>query len=175
MYARSDFGSVFPKKARVILCKTRSDLDGLVKVRPNISRLEASRCAGIIWPGFWQYATSQLPVSHFPQTSWIILCKTSPDTIWFWLTMSGFGQMDLVWKQASVQDSFGTLLANASKPIQIGSGIFTGSSSKWKSLYVRHPISDVSLVVPFTQFTESPLTATESPPTATESPLTAMK
>ena len=27
--------------------------------------LEASWCAGIIWPGFWQDATGPLPVSHF--------------------------------------------------------------------------------------------------------------
>ena len=42
-----------------------SDVDGLVIVWPNASGLEASRCAGITWPGFWQDATSPLPVSHF--------------------------------------------------------------------------------------------------------------
>ena len=42
-----------------------SHLDGLVKVRPNASSLVASRCAGIIGPGFWQNATSPLPVSQF--------------------------------------------------------------------------------------------------------------
>ena len=36
-----------------------------VRVWPDASGLEASRCAGIIWPGFWQDATSPLPVSHF--------------------------------------------------------------------------------------------------------------
>ena len=30
-----------------------SDLDGLVRVWPNTSGLEASWCIGIIWPGFW--------------------------------------------------------------------------------------------------------------------------
>ena len=53
------------KKAWIILCKTGSDLDGLVRVWPNASGLEASWCAGIIWPGFWQDATGPLPVSHF--------------------------------------------------------------------------------------------------------------
>ena len=43
----------------------RSDLDGLVRVWPNKSGLEASWCAGIIGPGFWQDATSPLPVSDF--------------------------------------------------------------------------------------------------------------
>ena len=37
----------------------------LVRVWPNASGLEASRCAGIIWPGFWQDADSPLLVSHF--------------------------------------------------------------------------------------------------------------
>ena len=40
-----------------------SDLDGLVW--SNASGLEASRFAGIIWPGFWQDATGPLPFSHF--------------------------------------------------------------------------------------------------------------
>ena len=37
----------------------------LVRLWPNASGLEASRCAGIIWPGFWQDADSRLLVSHF--------------------------------------------------------------------------------------------------------------
>ena len=32
---------------------------------PNGSGPEASRCAGIIWPGFWKNATGPIPVSHF--------------------------------------------------------------------------------------------------------------
>ena len=46
---------------------------------------------------------NQLPVSHFqtllcilPQMAWIILCKTSSDPVWFWLTVSGFCQTDPV-------------------------------------------------------------------------------
>ena len=38
----------------------------MVRFWPNASGLEASRCAGIIWPGFWKDATGPLPVSHFP-------------------------------------------------------------------------------------------------------------
>ena len=37
---------------------------GLVRVWPNTSGQETSRCAGIIVPGFWKDATSPLPVSH---------------------------------------------------------------------------------------------------------------
>ena len=35
------------------------------------------------------------------------MCKTSLDPIWFGMTWSGFGQTDLVWKQAAVQESAG--------------------------------------------------------------------
>ena len=59
---RIRFSSVFPKKAWIILCET--DLGGLVRVWPNTSGLEASRCAGIIAPCFWQDANGPLPVSH---------------------------------------------------------------------------------------------------------------
>jgi len=38
-------------------------MDGLVRVWPNTSGLEASWCTGIIGSGFWQDATGPLPVS----------------------------------------------------------------------------------------------------------------
>ena len=43
----------------------RPDLDGLVRFWPNASGPEASQCAKIIRPCFWENATSPLPVSHF--------------------------------------------------------------------------------------------------------------
>ena len=66
--SRIHFSSVFPKKRRIILCKTDPDpiwmaWSGLGQI--NTSGLEASRCAGIIWPGFWQDSTGPLPVSQF--------------------------------------------------------------------------------------------------------------
>ena len=61
--SRIRFSSIFPKKTWITLCKT--DLDGLVRVWPDVSGLEASRGGGIIWPGFWQDATGLLLVSHF--------------------------------------------------------------------------------------------------------------
>ena len=86
--------------------------------------LEASRCAGIIGPGFWQDATSPLPVFHFQarlQSSTDVpgdtmQNKPRSDLV---LTVSCFGQMDPVQKQAGVQESSGPLLAKASRPIQI--------------------------------------------------------
>ena len=42
-----------------------------------------------------------------PLTALIVLCKTSLGPIWFWLTVSGLGQMDPVWKQPGVQESRG--------------------------------------------------------------------
>ena len=55
-----------------------SDVDGLVRVWPNVSGLEASQWVGIIGPGFWQ--DGSLPVSPLwlscilPQTSQFMLC-----------------------------------------------------------------------------------------------------
>ena len=79
------------------------------------------------WAQFWQNAPDLLPVSHC-QTQLRsstdgpdILSKTSLDLIWFWLTVSGLGQMDLVQKQAGVQESLGLLLANASELVWIHS------------------------------------------------------
>ena len=48
-------------------CENRpgSDLDGLVRVWPHTSGLEASYCVGIIRPGFWHDASGPLPISHF--------------------------------------------------------------------------------------------------------------
>ena len=94
VYAGSDFPHpfqlCFSKEGmdHIVQNRTGSDLDGLVRVWPNTSGPEASWCPGIIRPGFWQDATSPLPVfqlsdigSILPQTSRIILCKTSVDLI----------------------------------------------------------------------------------------------
>ena len=67
---------------------------GLVGFWPNTSGPEASQCARIIGPGSCrmqpahdQFSTCRLG-SVLPKTAWIILCKTSPDPVWFWLTVS---------------------------------------------------------------------------------------
>ena len=49
----------------VVQNQPRSDLDGLVRFWPNTSCPEASQCARITRPRFWQNAASPLPVSHF--------------------------------------------------------------------------------------------------------------
>ena len=93
----------------------RSNLDGLGRFWPSASGPEASRCARIIGPdsGRTQTACYQFPTFRLsctiPQTAQIILCKTSLGPIWFWLTVSGFGQTDLAQKQVSVQESSGPL------------------------------------------------------------------
>ena len=43
--------------------------------------------------------------SVFPKKALIILCKTNPDPIW--MAWPWFGQTQLVWKQAGVQESPG--------------------------------------------------------------------
>ena len=50
---------------RIAQNRPGSNLNGLVRVWLHSSGLEASRCAGIIGPGFWQNAISPLPVSRF--------------------------------------------------------------------------------------------------------------
>ena len=50
--------------AHTVQNQSGSDLGGLVWVWPNTSGLKAIRCAGIIWPSFWQDATCPLPVFH---------------------------------------------------------------------------------------------------------------
>ena len=113
-----------------------SELDGLVRVWPNASGLEANRCAGIIGPGFWQDATGPLPVPYF-QTRFRSSTDVPDNTVQnqpgsdlVRLTVSGVGQTDTGRKQAGVQESSGPLLAIASQPIRvrmrIGSGMFTG-------------------------------------------------
>ena len=47
------------------------------------------------------------PVAFFHRRPWIILHKTSPDLIQYWLTVPGFGQRDPIRKQANVQESSG--------------------------------------------------------------------
>ena len=121
---RIRFGSIFAKKAlNIIIVQNRpgSDLDGLVRFWPNASGPEASRCSRIIGPGTgrtqparYQFHTFRLG-SVLPQTARIHCVQTIPDPIWFWLTVSGFGQTDPVRKQVGVRESSGPL------PIGFGS------------------------------------------------------
>ena len=84
------------------------------------SKLESSDpVSGRTHPARYQFPTFRLG-SVLPQTSRIILCKTSPDPIYFWVIVSCFGQMDPVRKQAGVQESSGPLLASASQTIRTG-------------------------------------------------------
>ena len=70
-------------------------------------------------PACYQFPTFWLGSVH-PQTTRIILCITNPSRVYFWLTVSGFGQTDPVRKQAGVQKSSGPLLANVSLLIRTG-------------------------------------------------------
>ena len=115
-----------------------SKLDGLVRFWLNPSGPQTSQCSRIIRPssGRMQPACYEFPIFRLgcilPQTAWIILCKTGLDPVWFWLTVSGAGQMDPVQKQASVEESSGPLLANTFELIWIRSGMFTGQSTHSK-------------------------------------------
>ena len=121
----------FSKEGSDYIVKNRpgSDLGGLVRFVRKIAGVQespgpvpAERNGPATFPTFrLGYA--------LPQTARIELYKTSPDPIWFWLTASGLGCTVPVRKQADVQESSGPLLANASGPIRVRSGMFTGSGS----------------------------------------------
>ena len=117
-----------PEHAWFILCKTDPDPIWMAwsGFWPNSSGPEASRCAGIIGPGFWQDANGPLPVSHFP-TRFRFSTDVPDNTV---QNQPGSGlvladQTDPVRKQAGVQQSSGPLLATASQPIQSECGMFT--------------------------------------------------
>ena len=65
--SRIRFSSIFSKEDmdHIVQNWPGSDLDGLVRIWTNISGLEASWCAEITWPSFWQEASGLLPVSNF--------------------------------------------------------------------------------------------------------------
>ena len=87
----------------------------------NASGQEASWCAGIIGPSFWQNATCPLPVSH-SQTRFRSSTDV-PDNIVQTQPRSALVLADCVrfWSEtAGVQESPGPLLASASQPIRTG-------------------------------------------------------
>ena len=115
---------------------TGSDLDGLVRVSPDASGLEASWCVGIIWPGFWQDTTSLLPVSEF-QTQFRSSTDV-PDNIVQNQPGSNLGLADCVrfWPNGSgpeasqcariIQPTSGQCFPADPDRVRIGSGMFTG-------------------------------------------------
>ena len=121
--SRIRFSSIFPKKAWITSCKTDPDTicmawSGFGQTHLVLKQAGVQESSGPV-SGRTKQARYQFPTfrlgSLLPQTSRIILCKTSLDTIEFWLTVSGFGQTDPVRKQAGVQESSCPLLANASE------------------------------------------------------------
>ena len=113
-----------------------SDLGGLVRVWTNTSGLEASWCAGIIGPGFWQDATGSLPVFHF-QTRFHS-STDGPDRIVQNQPGSGLVLADCVrfWPNRSgpeasrcariIRPASGQCFRTDPDRMRIGSGMFTG-------------------------------------------------
>ena len=85
--SRIRFGSVFPKEGpdRIVQNRPGSDLDGLVRLWPNASGPEASRCARIIGPGSGRMQPDryQFPTFRFGSvllpTARLVVYKTSLD------------------------------------------------------------------------------------------------
>ena len=105
VYAGSDFSHPFQLRFfqkgidHIVQNWPRSDLDGLVRVWPNASGLEANRCTGVIGPGFWQDATSPLPLVQFQTrlrssaNSLDHTVQNQPGSDWVLAdSVSGFGQ-----------------------------------------------------------------------------------
>ena len=134
VYAGSDFPvpirfRFFPKKAQTLFCKTDPDpiwmaLSGFSQTHRVRKQAGVQEPSGLV-SGRTQPARHQFPTfilgGVLPRTACIILCKTIPDPIWFWLTVrfwpNGSGP------EASchnVQHPSGPILANASDPIRIG-------------------------------------------------------
>ena len=127
--SRSDFPHLFQfrfsKEGMAHTAQNRhgSDLDGLAKHIWSGSKSVCRNHQARLLAGRNRPATSfplSDPARLFHRRSRIILCKTSPGLIQFWLTVSGLGQTDPVRKQSGVQESSGPLLASVSQPIRTG-------------------------------------------------------
>ena len=103
------FDAALPKKARIILCKTGPDPVWMASSGSGES-------SGLI------LAKRNQPATSFPFSDSSVFFhrqprsygqKNSQDPSWFWPTVSGFGQMDPVWKQTGVQESPGPLLSQS--------------------------------------------------------------
>ena len=120
-----------------ILCKTdRIRLDGLFRFWQNAFGLEASWCAEIIRPSFWQDATSPLPVWHFQ--TWFRSSTDVPDNteqnqprsnlvladcVRFWPNRSG---PEASWCARIIQHASGQCFPANLDWMWIRSGMFTG-------------------------------------------------
>ena len=98
--SRIQFGSIFPKKTWIILCKTDSDLTWMAwscigQTYMVWKHRGVQESLGLVFgrkqPAHYQFSTVRLGCV-LPQMSQIILYKTSLDLIWFWLTASCFGK-----------------------------------------------------------------------------------
>ena len=90
--------------------------DGHVRLWPDGSVLEASRCARITGPSSVKH---NRPTSSFPTSDSVPFFHKRPGSycaIWFLMAMSGCGQMDPIRKQTGVQNSLGLVLAKHNRP-----------------------------------------------------------
>ena len=81
--SRIQFGSIFPKKARIILYK--ADPGPMWIAWSGFAQTHLFWKQAIIGPGFWQNITGPPPVSHrlgcvLSQTARILLCKKTTTT-----------------------------------------------------------------------------------------------
>ena len=114
-----------------------------MRVWPDASGLEASWCAGITWPSFWQEPTGPLPVSHFQtrfRSSTDVpgnIVQNQPgsdlvlaDCVRFWPNHSS---LEARWCARIIRPTSGQCCQADPDQIRIRSGMFT-----WKTLTQNH-------------------------------------
>ena len=128
------FGSILPKMVWIRLCKTGPDPIWVAwsGIGQTDLALETSRCARIIGsasgktqPARYKFPTFRLSCV-LPQMSRIILCKTSPDVIWFQLTIR-------FWPNRS-----GPEASRCARIIGHASGQRLPSRSRWDANRIQH-------------------------------------
>ena len=140
--SRIQFGSVFPKKAWTISCKTGPDpmwmtwsgfgQTHLVWKQAGVQE-SSGPVSGRKQPARYQFLTFRLG-SVLPQTSRTTLWKTSPVPIWFWLIVCARFGPNGSGPEASrcartIRPASGQRFRADPGRVQIGSGLFTGFSS----------------------------------------------
>ena len=116
----------------IVQTQPESNLDGLVRFRTNGSGLEANWCARIIslssgktQPACYGFPTFRLDFI-LAQTVPVILCKTRPDWMWFWLTWPNGSSLDASQCARIIRPASGQCYQASLDQMQMGCGLFTG-------------------------------------------------
>ena len=116
----------------IVQNQPESNLDGLIRFRPNRSGLEANWCARIISPssGRTQPACYGFPTFRLDcilaQMVPVILCKTRPDRMWLWLTWPNGSSPDASRCARIIRLASGQCFQASLDQMRMGCGVFAG-------------------------------------------------